>query len=685
MLSSFNKQVRILAISCIVVVVLTLSMLSHTRRVAPGELHVQDGTHHSTTAATTHPIDDLMRSGNKQFEDLLWKRTKGLNAAAAAYRTSRGRHPPPGWDKYISWCEKNDVYLIEDFFDPMYRDLAPFWSVSPEKMRVFPQQWHRTLSIRNGTVLQRQFGAWNLANWAGLWQSAIEALPIKDLPDVDLAVNLDDEPKVFASYDILHEAVAKAEEERMKHAEIPLDQIRSEFEKLEDFNEKLRNASAKNVLFKWSDRPATEPIWEAVRDICPPDTPGRLAVTNLKYNTSAETYWTQLSDGKHIDRGFVRDWAASKSACLNPALREVHGSYVGLKAYSLEEPVGHEDTRHMLEELVPLLSGCKISGVSSDILLPPAIEFASSTDDYVYDPHLAKPWSEKGASIIWRGMASGGDHTGDNWTRFHRHRLVAMLNGTLVAEHFRYQQAGNQVPAEVPGGIPPLPHNFPLPPTTDGAYPLSLTSAPDPASAIETWLNSMAPTVRSGFNHMQCFKENPFLTKSCWYMDPWYKVLGSIPGAEQFQHKFLPDVDGHSYSGRFLGFLQSNSLPIKATVYDQWHDGRLIPWKHFVPMDNGFGDLYGILEYFAGYDVEKIEGGIGEKEILRGRPGHDKQAERIATEGASWSRKVLRREDRLAYLYRLILELARLSDERRGRMGWVEDLRRRNGTEADVT
>ncbi|CAK1365498.1 unnamed protein product [Cercospora beticola] len=685
MLSSFSKQVRILAISCVVVVVLTLSMLSHTRRVTPGELHVPEDIHHSTTAATTHPIDDLMRSGNKQFEDLLWKRTKGLNAAAAAYRTSRGRHPPPGWDKYISWCEKNNVYLIEDFFDPMYRDLAPFWSVSPEKMRVFPQQWHRTLSIRDGSVLQRQVGAWNLANWTGLWQSAIEALPIKDLPDVDLAVNLDDEPKLFASYDVLHEAKVKAGEERMKHVETPLDEIYSEFEKLKDFNEKLRNASAKNVLFKWSDRPATEPIWEAVRDICPPDTPGRLAVTNLKYNTSAETYWSQLSDGKHMDRGFVRDWVASKSACLNPALREVHGSYVGLKAYSLEEPVGHEDTRHMLEELVPLLSGCKISGVSSDILLPPAIEFASSTDDYVYDPHLAKPWSEKEASIIWRGMASGGDHTGDNWTRFHRHRLVAMLNGTLVAEQFRYREAGNQVPAEVPGGTPPLPHNFHLPPTTDGAYPLSLTSAPDPASAIETWLTSMTPKVRSGFNHMQCFKENPFLTRSCWYMDPWYTVLESISGAEQFQHKFLPDVDGHSYSGRFLGFLQSNSLPIKATVYDQWHDGRLIPWKHFVPMDNGFGDLYGILEYFAGYDVEKIEGRIGEKEILRGRPGHDKQAEKIATEGASWSRKVLRREDRLAYLYRLILELARLSDERRGRMGWVEDLRGRNATEADVT
>ncbi|KAF2207209.1 glycosyltransferase family 90 protein, partial [Cercospora zeae-maydis SCOH1-5] len=624
---------------------------------------------------TTHPIKDLMHAADKHFEALLGKWTVGLNTAAAAYRTSRGRHPPPGWDKYISWCEKNKVYMVEDFFDPMYRDLAPFWSVSPEKMRTFPQQWHRTLSIRNGSVLQRQIGPWNFANWTGLWQAAIEALPMEDLPDVDLAVNMDDEPKVFARYEILHEAKAKAEEERRKDFETPLEEIFSEYEQLEDFNEELRNASTENVLFEWSNRPATEPIWDVIRDICPPDTPGSHATTASAYNTSAEEYWSQLSDGKHMEQGFVRDWAASKSACLNPALREVHGSYVGLKAYSIEEPVGHENTRHMIEELVPLLSGCKISDVNADILLPPAIEFESSTDNYIYDPHLAKPWSEKDATIIWRGMASGGDHTADNWTRFHRHRLVAMLNGTLVAEHFRHRETGGKVSEQVPGGTPPLPHNFPLPLLSGGTYRLAVTSSPEAASAIETWLGTLTLKVGSGFNHMQCFGENHFLTQSCWYMDPWYSVLESIPSSDQFQHKFLPDVDGHSYSGRFLGFLQSNSLPIKATVYDQWHDGRLVPWKHFVPMDNGFEDLYGILEYFAGYDAEKIEAEIDGKETGRSVAGHDENAEEIATAGAKWSRKVLRREDRLAYLYRLILELARLGDERRGRMGWVEDLR----------
>jgi hypothetical protein len=35
----------------------------------------------------------------------------------------------------------------------------------------------------------------------------------------------------------------------------------------------------------------------------------------------------------------------------------------------------------------------------------------------------------------------------------------------------------------------------------------------------------------------------------------------------------------------------------------------------------------------------------------------------------------LRREDMLIYMYRLLLEYARLMDDKRDRLGWVEDLK----------
>jgi hypothetical protein len=97
----------------------------------------------------------------------------------------------------------------------------------------------------------------------------------------------------------------------------------------------------------------------------------------------------------------------------------------------------------------------------------------------------------------------------------------------------------------------------------------------------------------------------------------------------------------------------SNSLPIKATIYREWHDSRLTVWKHFVPMDNTFVDLWSVLEYFF---------------------RRDEAAERIATAGREWTERVLRREDMLLYLYRLLLEYARLCDDRREEMGWAEDV-----------
>ena len=120
---------------------------------------------------------------------------------------------------------------------------------------------------------------------------------------------------------------------------------------------------------------------------------------------------------------------------------------------------------------------------------------------------------------------------------------------------------------------------------------------------------------------------------------------------KQYNYKYLPDLDGNSFSGRYRGFLGSTSLPIKATIYDEWHDSRLVPWKHFVPMDNTYIDIYGIMAYFLG--------------------GRDETAKQIAMEGKKWTETVLRREDMQIYVFRLLLEYARLCDDNRERLGWV--------------
>ena len=158
--------------------------------------------------------------------------------------------------------------------------------------------------------------------------------------------------------------------------------------------------------------------------------------------------------------------------------------------------------------------------------------------------------------------------------------------------------------------------------------------------------------------------------------------------AEQYKYKYLPDVDGNSYSGRYRAFLRSGSLPIKATIWSEWHDSRLIAWKHFVPIHSSYVDLWAVLEYFWGYGTG--EGGVGSgrgMDFVKGgfregendhpelnKPGHDTVARRIAEDGRDWAEKVLRRQDMLVYVYRLVLEYARVVSDERLQMMWVDDL-----------
>jgi hypothetical protein len=95
-------------------------------------------------------------------------------------------------------------------------------------------------------------------------------------------------------------------------------------------------------------------------------------------------------------------------------------------------------------------------------------------------------------------------------------------------------------------------------------------------------------------------------------------------------------------------------------MFREWHDDRLVAWKHFVPMDNRFDDYYGILEYFIG---------------ARSLPSHDAKAEEIATAGKEWAARVLRKEDMQIYVLRLLLEYARVGADERARLAWIDDLK----------
>jgi len=324
----------------------------------------------------------------------------------------------------------------------------------------------------------------------------------------------------------------------------------------------------------------------------------------------------------HSTNGYVSNFTLSKDLCHQPDLQGLQGIFI--------EPLSTSATK----VLFPLFGGSKLS-VNNEILLP-AAKYWEQDEKFTGGSNHGGPWAEKKDAVVWRGVATGGRNHETNWQAFQRHRFVALNNGTQITRAETREEA---------------PVNFALPGREYGV-------ASQKRGTLGEWVGSWANVA---FIDLMC---EPWMEKGrCNYTGPYFDVAPQVKMAEQFNYKYLPDIDGNSFSGRYLGFLQSTSLPVKATVWREWHDSRLVAWKHFVPMDYRFADWHGIMEYFLGYGNVVA--------------GHDAEAERIATEGQRWAERVLRKEDMQIYVLRLLLEYARLCDDRREMMGWVDDLLRR--------
>ena len=343
--------------------------------------------------------------------------------------------------------------------------------------------------------------------------------------------------------------------------------------------------------------------------------------------------------------GYVANYTLSTLFCHQPDLQALEGIFV--------RPLSVSATK----TLFPMFGGSKLA-VNNEILLPAPMYWDANSRFMGPEEDAATPWSEKIPKVVWRGVGTGGRNNETNWRAFQRHRFVAMNNATALklATDAAFSKTSYTYPADEQVAL--FPNNFDLPDYQQ--YP----TVPRP-NELPDWVASWSDI---GLTDLFCAYEG--FKHSCNYTGSYFKPVEGLDLAKQYHYKILPDVDGNSFSGRYLGFLRSTSLPVKATLWREWHDSRLVAWKHFVPMDNRFGDWFGIVEYFLG--GKSITGNKQKDEELREK--RDKNAEKIALAGREWASKVLRKEDMLIYVLRLMLEYARVCDERREVMGWVGDL-----------
>ncbi|KAJ6614249.1 glycosyl transferase family 90-domain-containing protein [Mycena sp. CBHHK59/15] len=119
-----------------------------------------------------------------------------------------------------------------------------------------------------------------------------------------------------------------------------------------------------------------------------------------------------------------------------------------------------------------------------------------------------------------------------------------------------------------------------------------------------------------------------------------YNITGdSQPREDLYRYKYAIDVDGTTFSGRYLGLLRSGSLVFKATIFEEYFDDWLVPYEHFVPVLPDLSDL-----------VQKI----------KWANSHPEEARLIQQKGLEVARRVLTDNQNDCYFFAVLLEWARL-------------------------
>lgn len=576
------------------------------------------GSAPAPAASSSHPIDHLIQGAQTTFDEIFSRQSTTLAEAADAYRKLRGRHPPPGFDDWYRYASDNNAVIVEEFWDQIYHDLNPFWGLEPPHIRSMAKDVNMVVAIEDGVAKTDTDWFWHVI-WTGMISTVAQWVP-----DMIIPMNSMDEPRLFVSSEQISALMAVADSRK---------QIKPKHEMVEKCKGWSPRAPKEMEVQEVEWLQTT--IYTLARQACSNDSPVRRFQTLLEPQEVMD--WAahgephcQLEDlyKTYLKLTFVTNATLESDACNDAMLGGMHGALI--------RPI----TSTSSKQLIPLFGGSKLS-VNNEILLP-APMYWNDEERFTGGSDVEIPWEQKIPQAIWRGTATGGTNTPTNWNRFHRHRFIAIVNGSKA----RSALAGNHDPFFTE------------------LFQESAISTLDPElqDQLPLWLGSKMDVA---FTDLMCEDGSGGSASDCWYTSPHYQVEAGIHMSQQFQYKYLPDIDGNSFSGRYRAFLMSTSLPIKATLYREWHDSRLIAWKHFVPMNNRFTDFYRIMEYFEGF--------IGPDNSKVG--GHDDMAKKIALDGREWSKKVLRKEDMQIYVFRLLLEYARVTDDEREQLGFVGDLR----------
>lgn len=295
------------------------------------------------------------------------------------------------------------------------------------------------------------------------------------------------------------------------------------------------------------------------------------------------------------DLPFITSHTVSLDLCAHPEYRSMHGLFQSPTSFRL------------FSNAVPIHSTGAPSTMG-DILFPSP---AYIEDEFQYDSAKDIAWAEKTNELYWRGSTTGAFAEDDTWPSFHRQRFVALAQGLEQKNHI-YLRKRDRVISFVK------------------------------SSFLDKRLFNVAFTRIFQCERAPCRAQRMYFTTK-----PWADSHAALSSRLAF------DLDGNGISGRYYQLLASRSAPLKQTLLREWHDDRLVPWVHYIPVSMGMEELPELVAYLT----QSEEG--------------QERAREVAEQGRKWFAEAMKEVDMGIYVYRLMLELARLQDPKREAM--VED------------
>ncbi|KAL4061999.1 glycosyltransferase family 90 protein [Scleroderma citrinum] len=370
-------------------------------------------------------------------------------------------------------------------------------------------------------------------------------------------------------------------------------------------------------------------VWDAYRRTCAPNTQARRLFSsyrNLNAEKPRSLLGTSNTPGESFS--FVEAVDVDLDFCQYPWAHFTQGHFFS-------------DWRTM-SKLYPVLSPARANGFA-DIRIPSHYYHGqNSRYTYGWDPvnlepkeidDMEVPWDEKSDVIFWRGATTGGGSTPQGFSpNYQRHRFVRMTHDNATANYTIIHESPLNPGTFISTTVPARDLNQEI---MDVAFVSAVGSYPGGETALRKA----------------------------------HRFADSVPLSEHWSYKYLIDLDGMGYSGRFMAFMASDSAVIKSTVYKEYFSDWVQPWLHYIPLSSSYSEIYNIYAYFSGPTDSTLRVANTTESLTADintiRSNGDRQLRQIARAGKQWKRTMGRTVDMEAYIYRLCLEYARLwADDR---------------------